>query len=283
MEQKNQTDATVIKDLALKQVQDIQIKKESLDNCRNQKSYIFVPEGVNVVFPKELNVNPPKACHTFIDVDSFVKYMACYCNSDESRLFACVDTLTLIGCIDYIIKGKQPSLAVEANESHNAIYKIFKTDAFKAWVRINDTTIDQASFSAFLLEYANCVVEPDAARMLEIATTLEIKSDVQFNSQERTSDGGYNLNYVENINAQAGGKGNKIKVPEMIKLKFKAFEGGTEMELNARLFYKLQNGNVVFKVKILNLNETILNTFKATCNKIAEDLSLDIHYISNDC
>ena len=50
------------------------------------------------------------------------------------------------------------------------------------------------------------------------------------------------------------------------------------MTLKARMFFKLDGGKVYFRIKILNLKETILKTFREICDKIAENTGLDVHY-----
>lgn len=271
------TSAEIIERLAAQQIKDIKVEVYDRSKDRSKKHYVPLPTGVELKEVVQLDAKVPQNNKTFIDADSFERYVKAFANPKESRLFGFLGTTTLVGVIDYEEVNNTPRLAVDGEKSHIANLKITKTEDLKAWESINDKPLEQAVFVEFLLERAACVINPDSARMLEIATTLQMKSDVTFSSQERTTDGGFNLVYREDIAANAGANG-KVKVPDTLNLKFVAFEGGTPMELRARIYYKLYSGKVVFRVKILRLRETILETFRATCDKAAKKLGLDVHY-----
>jgi Uncharacterized conserved protein (DUF2303). len=275
----NNTAAKIVKDLALAQVKDIEIKNGSKTSNRATRHYAVVSDGARVSPLEFLDAKVPQNSNTFIDADSFASYMKAYLNVKESRMFASLGGLTLSGIIDYqpVNAKLLPSDAVDGEKKHKAFFRLVETEDFKAWKAISGQALPQESFVEFLQERLHCIASPDQADILEIARNLEIKTDVTFSSKERSSDGGYNLVYREDVNASAGEKG-KIKVPEQLTLKIVAFEGGAEMELTARMYYRMTSGKVVFAIKILNLRETVLKTFRGVCDKISKDVSLDVHY-----
>lgn len=270
--------AVIIRDLATKTAEKYG-KTEAFNATldRRVRHIALIPDGINLTQVKGLDAKVPEHIWNFIDSNSFTEYMKAYLSQKESRLFASLNQMKLQGIVDYQKISNTPSEAVDGECKHQCFLKIIETEDFKAWRNINDKPLSQAEFVVFLMERAHCVVSPDQARILEIASTLEIKNDVTFSSRERRSDGGFDLNYREDIQTSAGANG-KIKVPDTLKLKMTAFEGGVEMELAARMYYTLHGGTVTFRIKILNLRETILKTFRSTCDKIAKDLKLSIHY-----
>ena len=80
------------------------------------------------------------------------------------------------------------------------------------------------------------------------------------------------------MDARVGANG-KIKVPDSVELSIVAFEGGEPLKIKARFYFKLSGGQVVFSIKLLNLRETILESFREVCGKIAKDTGLALHYV----
>lgn len=268
------TAAQIIERLAKQGVKVVVGQKTSERNARH---YALVPNDMSLKSLDFLDAEVPKRNFTFIDADSFTKYVKDYANEAESRLFASLKDLRLGCAIDYIRKCNSPSEAIDGECKHCADYALEETEDFKAFKEIDGKTIEQPEFIAFLMERAHCFASPDQATILEIATKLEVKNNVTFSGKERSNDGGINLTYREDVDARIGTSG-KIKVPDFVELELQAFEGGEKMKLRARFFFKLQSGAVLFQVKILNLRETILKNFREVCDKIAEDTGLPIHY-----
>ncbi len=75
------------------------------------------------------------------------------------------------------------------------------------------------------------------------------------------------------------GANGKIKVPDSVELSIVAFEGGEPLKIKARFYFKLSGGQVVFSIKLLNLRETILESFREVCGKIAKNTGLALHYV----
>lgn len=276
MENENEinTAATIIERLAK---QDVKVFTGKKTTDRTLCRYAIVPDDMSLKSLGFLDAKAPAHAIDFIDAESFTKYVKDYADADESRLFANLTALKLCCAIDYIKKCNKPSEAIEGECQHFANFVLEETEDFKAFREIDGKTLDQSDFIAFLMERAHCFSSPDQATILEIATKLEVKSNVNFSGKERSNDGGINLTYREDVDARVGTTG-KIKVPNFVELELQAFEGGEKMKLRARFYFKLSGGAVLFQVKILNLRETILKNFRKVCDKIAEDTRLPIHY-----
>lgn len=269
------TAAQIIERLAK---QGVEAKSQEVLRNRNARAFAFVPEGVKVEPLDFLNAKKPTADITFIDAESFVSYVKDYANANESRMFASLGATGIHCAIDYAPKCNFPSEAIGGAGEHNARFCLCETEDFKAWKEINETPLSQAEFIQFLLERAHCFENPDQATILEIATKLEVKNNVTFSGKERSSDGGINLTYYENVDARVGANG-KIKVPDFVELSIVAFEGGEPLKIRARFYFKLSGGQVVFSIKLLNLRETILESFREVCGEIAKNTGLALHYV----
>lgn len=257
--------------------QDVRVLVDVKSINRNMYHYAIVPDDMSLKSLDFLDAKAPAHSPDFIDAESFVKYVKDYANAAESRLFANLTGLNLYCVIDYAKKCNVPSEAIDGECRHRANFVLEETEDFKAFREIDGETLEQPEFIAFLMERSHCFSSPDQATILEIATKLEVKSNVNFSGKERSNDGGINLTYREDVDARVGTAG-KIKVPDFVELELQAFEGGEKMKLRARFYFKLSGGAVLFQVKILNLRETILKNFREVCDKIAEDTGLPIHY-----
>ncbi|MEY5098196.1 MAG: hypothetical protein RJA36_915 [Pseudomonadota bacterium] len=111
---------------------------------------------------------------------------------------------------------------------------------WKTWTGNDSKRMTQEQFAVFIEDNLPDIVEPVAAHMLEIATTLEAKKKVNFASGIRLSNGQNEFTYEESIQGTAG-KG-KIQVPETFKIGIAVFEGGPAYAVNARLRYRINDG-----------------------------------------
>ena len=258
--------------------QGVDVKSREVLNNRNARAFAFVPDGVKVEPLDFLNAKKPASKITFIDAESFSSYVKDYANANESRMFASLGETAISCVIDFTPKCNIPSQAVGGAGEHRANFCLCETEDFKAWKAINETPLSQVEFIQFLLERAHCFESPDQATILEIATKLEVKNNVTFSGKERSSDGGINLTYREDVDARVGANG-KIKVPDSVELSIVAFEGGEPLKIRARFYFKLSGGQVVFSIKLLNLRETVLKSFREVCDKIANDTGIALHYV----
>lgn len=276
MENENEvnTAAAIIERLAK---QGVKVFADVKSNNRTLRHYAAMPTDMSIASLEFLDAEAPEHTLDFIDAESFTKYVKDYANAAESRLFANLTALKLNCTIDYAKKCNEPSEAIDGECKHRANFALEETEDFKAFREIDGKTLEQPEFIAFLMERSHCFSSPDQATILEIATKLEVKNNVNFSGKERSNDGGINLTYREDVDARVGTAG-KIKVPDFVELELQAFEGGEKMKLRARFYFKLSGGAVLFSVKILNLRETILKNFREVCDKIAEDTGLPIHY-----
>lgn len=257
--------------------QGVDVKIQEVLYGRSGRAFAFVPDGYNLSRLEFLEPKKVRADHDFIDPESFVSYVKDYANANESRLFGSLGSMALHCIIDYAPKCNNPREAVGGESLHTAAFCLCETEDFKAWKEIDQKTLSQTEFIQFLMERAHCFENPDQATILEVATKLEVKNNVTFSGKERSSDGGINLTYCENVDARVGANG-KIKVPDFVDLAIVAFEGGEPLKIKARFYFKLAGGQVMFAVKLLNLRETILKSFREVCDKIAKDTGLPIHY-----
>ena len=135
--------------------------------------------------------------------------------------------------------------AIPGWRDHRAEFKAEYTPEFSKWVSKNGQQFTQTEFAEFIEDNMADITEPAAAALLEMATTIQAKTDISFSSAKRLQNGQVQLGYSEVINATAGASG-AMEIPKEFALGLRIFKNGDGYRLVARLKYRLHSGNVKF-------------------------------------
>lgn len=128
---------------------------------------------------------------------------------------------------------------------HRAEFKAEYTPEFSKWASKNGQPFTQTEFAEFIEDNMADITEPQAAALLEMATTIQAKTDINFSSAKRLQNGQVQLGYSEVINATAGASG-AMEIPKEFALGLRIFKNGDGYRLVARLKYRLHSGSVKF-------------------------------------
>jgi uncharacterized protein YfdQ (DUF2303 family) len=126
---------------------------------------------------------------------------------------------------------------------HRAMLVLTPSDEWKDWSDISGKLQPQLEFSEVLEDHLQDIREPDAATLLEIATTLQARKDLKFRSGIRLASGAISFEFDESLDASAGRAGN-LAVPETITLALCPFEGVDPYRVTARLRFRIANGSL---------------------------------------
>lgn len=128
---------------------------------------------------------------------------------------------------------------------HRATYKAEYTPEFAKWLAKNGVAMTQTEFAEFVEDNFADITEPAAQHLLEMATTIQAKTDINFASAKRLQNGQVQLQYTETINASAGANG-AMEIPKEFALGLRIFKNGEGYKLKARLKYRLHSGAIKF-------------------------------------
>lgn len=156
---------------------------------------------------------------------------------------------------------------------HQATLQLQQTDDWKHWTAQDGRMMPQSAFAEHLEEGADCVVEPSAADMLEIAQHFTAKNNVSFRSARRIDNGEVQLQYEENIQAKAGQKGT-MTIPVVFTLGIAPFEGGSAYKMLARFRYRLVDGHLTLGYKLVRPDQIVLSAFGDITKEITSKLDL---------
>lgn len=202
---------------------------------------IVVPEGFEL---KEFDLeqyaaNPRLASgrFTFTRVQSFLDYIA-EIGSTERRIFA-----TEQGAMTCFFDAHG---ALPGWHQHLAEFVPTETPSWKSWVAASGRWFTQAEFAEFLEDRITEIAKPDGATLHTIATTLKVKTNIDFQSGISIHSGQVQLVYQEQVDAGAGAKGD-IAIPEALTLVLTPYEGGEPYQAEARFRFRANGGKATFQ------------------------------------
>jgi len=174
------------------------------------------------------------------DVASLLAYAKDQQATGTGYIYADPDTRTITA-----VFNDNRDLVLAGWRDHKATYKAEFTPEFRNWLDKSKAPMGQTEFAEFIEDNFADITEPAAQHMLEMATTIQAKTDINFASAKRLQNGQVQLQYTETIDARAGANG-AMEIPKEFALGLRIFKNGGGYKLKARLKYRLHSGNVKF-------------------------------------
>lgn len=200
---------------------------------------------------------------------SFSRYVNQHGEQLATTLYADRQT----GRIDAVLNGHLADDDGAGWGDHRATLALTKTDPWKLWIGVSGQLIEQEAFAEFLEDRAADIVEPDAATLIEVATTLQSNGSVAWKSQVRLDNGLVQLAYEETAEATAGRAGN-MQIPHRIKLALAPFEGGDLYAVEARFRYRLRDGKLRIGIVLDRVDDVLRKAFGDVVDAVEEATDL---------
>jgi len=155
---------------------------------------------------------------------------------------------------------------------HRCVYTAEYTPEFDRWLRNNGPakTFSQIEFAEFIEANFVDIAGDQAQTLLDVATTLQAKTDINFSSSKRLDNGQAQLTYTESINATAGANGS-ITIPKGFDLGLRLFKNGVGYKIKARLKYRLVQGGVKFWYELDRPERAIEDAFKGYIDQVDKE------------
>lgn len=158
---------------------------------------------------------------------------------------------------------------------HRAEFKAEFTPEFAKWQSKNASQMSQTEFAEFIEDNFADIAEPAAHVMLEMATTIQAKTDINFSSAKRLENGQVQLQYTEVIDARAGANG-AIDIPKEFTIGVRVFKNGDGYRLKARLKYRLHGGAIKFWYELDRPERTIEAAFDGYVATLREESGYEV-------
>ena len=177
-----------------------------------------------------------------IDAESFVAYVNRFKGGgDKTTIFADYTGPKIKACIDYHEKDRPDYL------HHDVTFVPPWSEQWARWRGIDGKAMSQTDFAEFIEENMADVVDPAGAVFLDLVTGLQAKKKVSFESGIRLHDGSNQLTYNEEIEAKGR---NTMLIPSEFSIGVPIFYQGAAYKVRAFLRYRIDEGRLLFTIKI---------------------------------
>lgn len=197
------------------------------------------------------------------DVASLLAYCADQAASEIAYIYADPDKRSVTA-----IFNDQRGADAPGWRDHRAEFKAEYTAEFQNWLTSNKKVMTQSEFAEFI-EDNLADLGADSTKLLDVATTLQAKTDINFASAKHLQNGQVQLAYTETINATAG-VGGALEIPKLFTLGLRIFKNGDGYKLSARLKYRLHAGGVKFWYELDRPERSVEDAFAGYVNTLRE-------------
>jgi uncharacterized protein YfdQ (DUF2303 family) len=132
---------------------------------------------------------------------------------------------------------------------HTVRLELIPTPEWLFWKEHDGQLMDQQSFAEKIEDGLSDVVDPDGAKMLEIAQSIQTTTDVAFHSGIDLSSGEAKFRYDETVEAKAGEKGDLV-VPQVFELGIPPYVGEDAYRIEARFRFRNRGGHLQLGYKL---------------------------------
>lgn len=199
------------------------------------------------------------------DLASFNVYAADQGETHDTYIYADPETRTLTAVLNDHSKEDSES----GWRDHRAVYKAELSREFANWLQHNKKPMDQEEFAIFLEDNIADVVAPSGETLLQVALTLQAKTEVNFSSQKRLDNGQVQFAYSETVDARAGT--GLIEIPREFTIGLRLFKNGDGYKIRARLKYRLGGGKLKFWYELDRADNAIEDAFQEYVNQAREN------------
>lgn len=165
--------------------------------------------------------------------------------------------------IDYVKRLESPTTTVWADQPHGTMtailndYMPYEQDEglyggwrdftvrldlqrdleWQAWLRIDGQWLPQVDMAEFLEQHARTVTAPDAATMLEVATSMSATRTANFAQSVNLSTSDIQLSYAEETRGST--RTGRTEIPRELQLLLAPYVGSDPVEVRARFRYRI--------------------------------------------
>lgn len=193
-----------------------------------------------------------------------------------SLLVYCADQGAALNSYIYADPDKRTMTAVFNDQrgttgwrDHRCHYQAEYTPEFSKWIGNDKKQFDQTGFAEFIEDNFVDIAEPAAQMLLDVATTIQSKTDINFSSAKRLQNGQVQMQYTENIDARAGVNG-ALEIPKEFMLGLRIFKNGGGYKIKARLKYRLHAGSIKFWYELDRVERSIEDAFGGYIEQVRE-------------
>jgi uncharacterized protein YfdQ (DUF2303 family) len=217
------------------------------------------------------------AIHDWADFSELVNRLS---DPSHSTMYANVDAGTVTAVFDDHANTNtldKFGLAVAGWRQHTAVLKLQDDPDWTRWLQFDGKLLPQTDFATVLEDLAHTVVAPDAATLLEVATSFRATRKASFDSTVNIQNGDVQLSWAEETNAKAGTtKSGAVEVPREFTISVAPWRGVDTVTLTARFRYYVDNGQLRIGYALLRPDIARDNAFELILDRIRDEIEGDV-------
>ncbi|MFK8827817.1 DUF2303 family protein [Klebsiella michiganensis] len=235
-----------------------------------------VPNGFDVKSLESLQAAPSRIRQitNLITPGSLIAYIQRFRDA-RSVVFADKTKTRIVAVLDFHQNADSPHWGM-----HKAVYDCPFSDEWKAWSAADGNKMNQIDFAEFLENNIQNVAPvsdnytgPSGTELLEMVLAFQETRKVEFKSVKRLQDGTCQFQYSDD----KSGSGN-TKIPEKISLAIAPFHNGAPYQIDARIRYRLRDGQLVLWYELIEPKKIVEHAFQEIVtdmeNQLGEDLPI---------
>jgi uncharacterized protein YfdQ (DUF2303 family) len=259
-------DAHVLARLALAAARPLVLEEETRYAVRDFNGDVKVIDGP---YERTAPLRTKGTCRLY-DATSFGAYFHKHNEGPASQIYADPYGPAIVA----LLNGNGPTPDADTDQvlgfgDHRASLIFRHTPAWERWSKLDGQMVDQVRFALHIEDSLPEIIEPDGATMLELAESFQAATKVKFESGTDLGSGQRQLTYHEEINAQAGRKGNLV-IPKTFTIGVAPFEGCAPYRVEARLRYRIREGALSLGYQLDRPEDVLRNAFDDVLRQVQD-------------
>ncbi|MFZ1875036.1 MAG: DUF2303 family protein [Chania sp.] len=218
-----------------------------------------IPEGHSVVSLEQYRVQPAfiRQKVDLISASSLIAYVKKY-QDQRTVIFADKVKTRINAVLDYHSAPDCPEWG-----KHTAVYDCPFSDEWKEWTESNKKGMGQTEFAEFIENHIQNIAPvsdtysgPSGTELLEMVLVFQETRKSEFKSVRRLQDGTFQMAYTD----EKDGGGN-ASLPEKISLAIAPFHNGNAYQVDARIRYRLRDGQLALWFELIEPKKIIEHAF----------------------
>lgn len=152
---------------------------------------------------------------------------------------------------------------------HKALLTLERTPEWMHWKSNDHKLFDQTAFAEHIQQGISEIVIPDPATMLEVAQSIQGRTEATWRTARRLDNGETAFGYVETVEATAGRQGS-LEIPSEFVLNVSPFYGEDLAPVTARLRYRIREGALLIGYQLVQPHQVELGVLAGIRDRLAE-------------
>lgn len=256
------------------------VAAQSLDPIFSGDDWAILPNG-QIIDARSMGDAPFRRMgrHTVFEPDSFAEMINRYATGattvwadrGESTVVAIFNdhpaTRFAQDGLDH--DGREVTEASAGHGDHSGVLQLALHDDYRSWMQHDGKLLSQRDFGEHIEDMAHTMVEPDAATMLEIATTLTMKSVIDGSSKVRLDNGDVQFRFHQETTQSAGRGAKEVAIPSTFRFSVPVWEGTEPVEFTARLRVRpLQHEGVQMGFRLTQRSDLVREAFDQLMSQV---------------